>query len=318
VSIASDVESAQRPTVSVVIPVYYNEESLGELADELAIVESRLADLGAGLELIFVDDGSRDASLARLLEIKRKRPATKIVKLTRNFGATQASRTGFRFVSGDCFLTLAADLQDPPDLIVEAYRRWSGGAKYVICSRTRRADGLMAGLFAGVFYRLLRMFVVRDYPRRGYDVALMDKQMLPFIRDSAKNIHTPLYAYWLGFEPSVFEYTRLGRRHGRSRWTFRKRLTLLIDSLLGFSVVPIRIISLVGLIIALSSATYGVSVVISALAGNREVPGFATLAVLLTFLASLILLTLGVIAEYVWRIHDEVSRKPESVIDEVF
>ncbi|MEP7158352.1 MAG: glycosyltransferase family 2 protein [Chloroflexota bacterium] len=308
----------KRATVSVVVPVYYNEHSLLELAGELGSVEIDLQALDMDLELIFVDDGSGDASLARLLEIKQARPATKVVKLTRNFGSVQASKTGFRFVTGDCFLILAADLQDPPQLIFEAARRWRAGAKYVVCVRGSRSDSVGARLFAAIYYRLVRWLAVPNYPPGGYDLALMDREMLPSMRDSAKNINTPIFAYWLGFKPETIEYTRRARRHGRSRWSFRRRLTFFLDSILGFSIVPIRVISLLGLVTAVVSVAYGILVTFSALTGNRPVPGFATLAAMFTFLISLVLLTLGVIAEYVWRIYDEVSRKPEAVIDEVY
>lgn len=305
-------------TVSVVVPVYFNQDSLEELFAALQTVESQLTELGLGLELIFVDDGSGDASLARLLDIKRRRPATKVVKLTRNFGAVQASKTGFRFVTGDCFLILAADLQDPPELIVEAARRWREGAKYVVCARDARQDSMSSRLFAAVYYKLVRWAAVPGYPKGGYDLALMDKQLLPLMRDSAKNVNTPLFAYWLGFEPETIHYTRQRRRHGRSRWSFRRRVTFLLDSLLGFSIVPIRAISMLGLVTAVASVTYGVVVAVNAVFGTRPVPGFPTVVALLTFLVSLVLLTLGVIGEYVWRIFDEVSRKPETVIDAVY
>src|SRR5512141_14943 len=220
-------EPERHATVSVVVPVYYNEESLPELAGELASVETQLALHNMTLELIFVDDGSGDASLAQLLAIKRDRPATKVVKLTRNFGSVQASKTGFRFVTGDCFLILAADLQDPPQLIVDAAARWRAGAKYVVCVRGSRGDGFAARLFAAIYYRLVRWLAVPNYPAGGYDLALMDKQLLPLMRDSAKNINTPLFAYWLGFKPEIIEYARRQRQHGRSRWSFRRRLTFL-------------------------------------------------------------------------------------------
>ena len=312
---------AARPipgTVSVVVPVYFNEGSLLELFGALQAVEGQLSELGMALELIFVDDGSGDASLQCLLEIKRQRPATKVVKLTRNFGAVQASKTGFRFVTGDCFLILAADLQDPPELIIAAARRWLAGAKYVLCARSGRRDSLVSRTFAALYYRLLRWVVVPGYPAGGYDLALMDKQLLPFLRDSAKNINTPLFAYWLGFQPETIHYSRQRRRHGRSRWSFGRRVKFFLDSLLGFSIVPIRAISALGLLTAAVSMIYGVSVAANALLGRGSVPGFPTLVALLTFLLGLVLLTLGVIGEYIWRILDEVSRKPETVIDAIY
>lgn len=304
--------------VSVVVPVYYNESSLAPLMGELAQVERQLAEREMELELIFVDDGSGDGSLSELLKIKAARPQTKVIKLARNFGAIHASKTGFHFVTGDCFLILAADLQDPPELILELVDKWLAGAKFVICVRRDRDDPFTSKLYAKIYYVLLRFFVVRNYPTGGYDLACMDKAFLPHLRDSSKNINTPLFAYWLGFKPEQLEYTRRKRRYGKSRWTFSKRLTFCLDSLLGFSVLPIRLISLAGLAISSLSFLYGLTIVINTLLGRRDVQGFATIVALIAFLLGLVIVMLGVIGEYVWRIFDEINKRPEAVIDEVY
>jgi dolichol-phosphate mannosyltransferase len=305
------------PTVSVVVPVYDNEGSLAPLFEELRSVEEGLRERELRLELIFVDDGSRDRSFEALRTIKQVRPETKVVKLTRNFGAVHASKTGFRFVTGDCFLILAADLQDPPQLILEAVDRWRQGARFVICVRERREDSPLTKAFAWLHYRLVRWLVVSDYPRGGFDVALMSRQLLPHMIDSARHANTPLFAYWLGFEPEVITYVRRRRRHGKSKWSFRKRAGFFVDTLVGFSVVPLRAMSLFGGLVSLASFSYGSVIAINALRGLKGAPGFATLTVSLSFLIGLVIVMLGVIGEYLWRIYDEVSRKPESVIEVV-
>jgi dolichol-phosphate mannosyltransferase len=308
---------ALRKKLSVVVPVYFNQDSLRPLFEVLERIEGELDRRGLDLELIFVDDGSRDGSLAVLRELKGRRPATRIVKLTRNFGSVQASKTGMRYVTGDCFLVIAADLQDPPEMIVEMAERWLAGAKFVLGVRRSRPDKGLSKLFASIYYALLRWMVIPDYPRGGFDVALMDRAFLPHILDSAKNLNTPLYAYWLGFEPVVLYYDRRPRQHGRSRWTFAKRLKFFLDSLLGFSIVPIRAMSLFGMVVALASFGYGSVIAVNALRGIRDAPGFATLAVILSFLLGVVITMLGVIGEYLWRIFDEVSRRPEAVVEEV-
>lgn len=304
-------------TLSVVVPVYCNEQSLPLLFDALMEVEAGLRERNLRLELIFVDDGSRDGSLAVLRELKRRRPETTVVKLARNFGAVHAAKTGLRFVTGDCFLYLAADLQDPPELILEMADRWLRGAKFVICVRQARADGLGARLFSGLYYLLVRLLVMDNYPRGGYDLALMGREFRPYLLESARNVNTPLFAYWLGFWPETIHYVRRKREHGKSGWTFRKRLKFFFDSLLGFSIVPIRAISGFGVLVSLASFAYGAVIAFNALRGVREVPGFATLAVILSFLLGVVIMMLGVIGEYLWRIYDEVSRKPEAVIEEI-
>jgi glycosyltransferase involved in cell wall biosynthesis len=305
------------PTLSVVVPVYFNEPSLPLLFDALTEVEAGLRERGLGLELIFVDDGSRDGSLAALREIKRKRPATKVVKLTRNFGAVHASKTGFRFVTGDCFMILAADLQDPPELILQMADLWRQGAKFVVCVREDREDSPVSTLYSRLYYRLIRLLVVRDYPPQGYDVALMSRDFLPYLLDSSRSVNTALFAYWLGFEPVKIHYTRRKRLHGKSRWTFFKRVKFFLDSILGFSIVPIRLMSFFGAFVSLASFGYGAVIAINALRGLGSVPGFPTLVVIISFLLGVVIMMLGTIGEYLWRIFDEVSRKPEAVIDEV-
>ncbi len=303
--------------VSVVVPVYYNEGSLPPLLDELRAVEGQLLARGLELELIFVDDGSGDGSYRELLKIKEQRPATRVIKLSRNFGAVHASKTGLQFVTGDCFVVLAADLQDPPELILDMVESWQAGSKFVICVRRKREDPRLTRLFARAYYRLLRSTVVKDYPDGGYDLALMDRALLPHMQASSKNINPNVFAFWLGFKPDCISYERRKRVHGKSRWTFTKKLKFFLDTLLGFSMVPLRAISVIGLVVALLSAGFGVFVVMNAILGRYEVPGFATLAALICFLLGLLICMLGVIGEYLWRIFDEINKRPEAVIDEI-
>ncbi|MCK1545776.1 glycosyltransferase family 2 protein [Bradyrhizobium sp. 160] len=303
--------------VSVVVPVYFNEQALPDLFGKLGYVESKLEEQGVQLELIFVDDGSGDNSLALLRQFKLARPATKVIKLARNFGAISAVKVGIDHLSGDAFLFLAADLQDPPDLIPEMVAHWLKGKKYVICERTDRDDPLGTKMFSAVYYKLLRKFVAPSYPQQGFDLALMDKVFVPYLRQSGKHVNFPLFPFWLGFAPEKIQYKRLARKHGKSRWTFGKKWKLLIDSIFSFSFAPVRIISSIGLLVSVASFSYGALVVVSALIGKIELPGFATLAALISFLLGLIIVMLGVISEYTWRIFDEVNKHPYAVIDEI-
>lgn len=304
--------------LSVVVPVYFNAGSLPRLFDEFAKIETLLHERAVSLELIFVDDGSKDDSLARLLEFKTRRQETKVVKLTRNFGAVHCSKTGFKFVTGDAFMIVAADLQDPPGLILEMVDRWLSGSKYVICERITRDDPVASKIYSKIYYKLIRTLVIRDYPEGGYDMALMDKAFLPYLVNSSKSVFTPLLAYWLGYKPHVIHYHRPAREHGKSGWTFGKKFTAFLDVILGFSITPIRAISGLGAIVALCSFLYGGAVVISALFRQIPVEGYATVVALITFLLGLIIVMLGIIGEYLWRIFDETNKRPETVIEEVW
>ena len=304
--------------LSIVVPVYFNEPSLTQLFETLLGVERRLLERNVEMELIFVDDGSGDGSLSELFKIKQRRQSTKIIKLTRNFGAVQATKTGLQFVTGDCFVAVAADLQDSPELIPSLVDKWLHGSKFVICKRTHRGDPPLSKLFAYIYYKLVRFFVVEDFPSRGYDLALMDRALLPYMQNTSKNINPPVFAYWLGFQPEVVLYERRKRIHGKSRWTFRRKVKLFLDSLLGFSVVPIRMISFIGFLVSVASIGYGIWIVISAFRGKTVVQGFATIVTIISLLLGLVIVMLGVIGEYIWRIFDEINKRPEFVIDEIY
>jgi polyisoprenyl-phosphate glycosyltransferase len=304
--------------VSIIVPVYFNAESIPILFDRLQNIESSLAVMEMAMELIFVDDGSTDNSLNELLIIKKSRPATKVIKLTRNFGAVHASKCGMQFVSGDCFLLLAADMQDPPELIIEMVQKWLAGSKFTICKRISRDDPTVSKIFARMYYWFLKKLVISDYPNNGYDMALMDSALLPYLQQSSKNLHTPLLAYWLGYQPEVIPYHRTKRIHGKSGWTFAKKFKTFLDVMFGFSARPIRLLSSIGAIVSLSSFIYGISIIINAYIGQIPLPGFASIVALISFLLGLVILMLGMIGEYLWRIFDELNKRPEVVIDEIY
>jgi dolichol-phosphate mannosyltransferase len=307
-------ELTTRRTLSVVIPVYWNADSIPLLGEKLSEFEQNLEALDLTLEVICIDDGSGDNSLAKLLELRSRRAGTKVLSLSRNFGSVAASKTGLRFVTGDCFIIVAADLQDPLEQVFEMAKHWKAGHRLVISRRESRDDPFMTKAFAWLYYRLVRLLVVKDYPAGGFDLMLMDRMMLPYLAGSGKHTNPTIYAFWLGFQPVILPYHRRSREHGKSRFTFAKKLNFMIDSISGFSVVPIRLISGFGMIVALLSFMYGLNLFIYAALGHSAVRGFYTLATLIAFFSGLILVMLGVVGEYIWRIFDNVNAKPESVI----
>ncbi len=306
---------AERPVLSVIIPVYWNAASLPRLEEELEWLRGELDARGMGMEAIAVNDGSGDDSLAGLLAIRARRPWLRVVSLSRNFGAVAASKTGLRYVRGDCFIIVAADLQDPLSQVLAMVDEWRGGARFVISRRVARGDPPSTRALAWLYYRAVRWLVVPDYPEGGFDLMLMDRIMLPFMAESARSTNPNMYAFWLGFSPVILPYERRAREHGKSRWTFRKKLNFMIDTISGFSVAPIRLLSGFGLAVALAAFAYGANIVVQAALGNMEVQGFPTIVALIAFFSGLVLVMLGVIGEYVWRIFDNVSRKPESVVE---
>jgi len=304
--------------ISIIIPVYFNAPSLGDLHRELVALEEKLLTINMELQLIFIDDGSQDNSLEKLLEIKGIDDRITVIKHTRNFGSMHAVKTGLRFVTGDCFSLLAADLQDPPDLVFEMAKRWLVGSKFVICERESRDDPIVSKIFSKIYYKLVRAMVLDDFPEGGFDLSLMDKDLLPYMVNSAKNSYVPLLAFSLGYKPDVIFYHRKRREHGKSKWTFSKKFKVFLDVMLGFSVTPIRTISAIGAVVSLMSFSYGLLIVIQAFVEGNPVDGFPTIVSLITFLLGLIILMLGVIGEYLWRIFDETNMRPEAVIEKVY
>jgi dolichol-phosphate mannosyltransferase len=287
--------------------------------EKLEWFESELSRRNLALELIFVDDGSQDSSFARLMEFKKRRPATKIIKLIRNFGAVAASTTGYQYVTGDCFTILAADLQDPVEKVLEMVEKWIEGYRFVICVREKREDPPTSKLFAWFYYLVVKALVIKDYPRGGFDMMLLDKTLLPYMIRSGSNLNPNMYAYWLGVPHASLSYIREKRRHGKSRWTFTKKFNFFLDTITGFSVSPIRLASLFGLTVACVSLLYGGWILINAFFGEKfALPGFATLAILISFFSGLILFILAVMGEYLRRIFDIAINKPKSIVEETF
>ena len=304
--------------LSVIVPVYENAGSLPDLFSALQAVEKKLLTMGLALELIFVNDGSQDNSLSKLLEFKKKRPATRVVDLSRNFGEMAAIKEGSKFVSGDCFLSLAADLQDPPSLIIDMAQWWLRGERYVIAVRQSRHDPLLSKLFSSIYYFLLRWLVIKNFPKGGFDVALMDKIFLPFYQQGSKSFFAAILSHWLGFTPKIIYYDRATRKYGKSKWTFGKKFIAFLDIFLGYSAKPIRFMSLFGLVIALASFGFGIYGIIDRLYGDQVVPGYASLVALVAFLLGLVIMMLGIIGEYVWRIFDENNKRPSAVVKDIY
>jgi len=305
-------------TLSVIVPVYYNAESLWELYERLHTIEQSLIARDIGMELVFVDDGSGDNSFEVLLAIKHQRPKTKLIKLTRNFGTVASSWTGFSYVSGDCIVVLAADLQDPPEQIVPMLDAWEQGYKVVFSTLRSRNDPLLTKILSAFYYKLLNVMVVKDFPKGGAGIALMDKSLLPYMRQLGRGVHCAMYLYLLGFEAKLLPYDRQERKHGKSRWTFKKKFFYFLDTITGFSATPLRLISGIGLSMSLLSLAYGTKLIISALINGIEVPGFVTIAVLINFSTGIIVLMLSIIGEYLWRIFEIISHYPKSVIAKTY
>jgi dolichol-phosphate mannosyltransferase len=305
--------------LSLIIPVYYNEENLPVTWEAMAAPLANLPD-GLDWEVIFVDDGSGDGSYTRLKEIQQTEPErVRIVKLSRNFGQVAAILAGFRVARGDCCVVTSADLQDPPELIVEMAERWRGGEhKIVLAVRAGNEDARPKRVLSRIFYRAMRRFALPNMPDGGFDYFLVDRSVVDIMNESdEKSSFLQGQVLWTGFTPELIPYTRRRREIGRSRWTWSKKLEYLIDGFVSYSDAPIRLITLVGLFISLCSFAYAFLILVLRIWWSLPVVGWAPLMIVILMLGGVQLVMLGVIGEYIWRGNHETRRRPSFVIEEV-
>jgi polyisoprenyl-phosphate glycosyltransferase len=302
---------------SVVIPVFQNRPNLPDTIPRL--LELRTALPRYEVELVFVDDGSTDGSLELLLQAQARDGAEiRIVKLTRNFGQTPAIQAGLRYATGDCVGIISADLQEPCELFVEMVRAWERGAKYVIAERSERSEGRWHRAVSSIYWRLVQRFAFPDFPPLGYDFCLLDRQIVEGINGiNEKNSSIFLLIYWLGYRPVRLPVTRAVRGKGKSQWSLVRKVGFTIDTLIAFTHVPARLISVFGLTMAAACLIY-LLVLLAVWAFYQSAPpGWMTVVGLLTLIGSMILFSMGIISEYLLRILDESRKRQPYVVDAV-
>jgi len=304
----------KRDLVSVVVPVYFNAASLPRLVERL----KKVADAADhDTEVIFVDDGSGDDSWAAISAIARDWPATRGVRLTRNFGSQMAIVAGLAESRGDAAAVLSADLQEPPELLPEMVAAWRRGATAVLAVRRSRPEGLATRAAAGFYYRTLRRLAFADMPAGGFDCFLIGRPAVDFLVES-REVHTSLpgLLLWGGFPTALVPYDRVAREEGVSRWTFGKKFKYFIDAVISFSYVPLRWMSVAGAILALCAFAYAVFLVVYKVLHGQPMQGWTSLMVALAFFSGVQLLSLGILGEYLWRTLDAARARKGFLVRE--
>lgn len=302
---------------SIVVPIYYNELNLPYTIPRLQKLQEVLSEFE--LEFVFVDDGSQDNSLEFLLRAQQQDKRIKIVKLSRNFGSMAAVQAGLKQASGDCIGIISADLQDPPELFVTMIEKWGDGNKVVMATRADRDESFSQKIFSNFYYYLMDRFALKGYPKGGFDFVLIDRQILEEINKiNEKNTNIMSLIFWLGHSQATIAYVRQKRLQGKSKWTLSKKVKLFVDSFVSFSYSPIRFMSIIGMVTAFLSFIYGLLVITNAIFGYIPLQGWTTIIALITFLLGLIMVMLGIIGEYLWRILDESRKRPAFVVDEIY
>ncbi|MBI4678160.1 MAG: glycosyltransferase family 2 protein [Elusimicrobia bacterium] len=302
-------------TVSVVVPVYNNAETLFELHRRLV---EHLDGLSPKVdhEIVFVNDGSTDGSLVALRELRVKDARVALVDLSRNFGQVPAILAGWDHSNGDAVVNIAADLQDPVDQIGRMVAEWEKGSDIVVSYREERRDNVFSRLASAAAYSLWR-WSLPQLPPGGFDTALLSRKALDAVRSlQERNRFFQGDILWVGFDVKFIPQARLPRLAGESGYTFAKKMRYFLKSYLSISYLPIRFMSLVGFLTALAGFIYTV-VVLHAYLHGKPPFGWTPIMLVILFLGGLIMIMLGIIGEYVWRIYDETKRKPLYIIKDL-
>lgn len=302
------------PANSLVVPVYRNASSIVALVDAISDIA---AQVDGGLEAIFVVDGSPDDSSARLRDaLGASVLSARIVEHSRNFGAFAAIRTGMSLARGGHIAVMAADLQEPPDLIVTFLRRLASGEVDVVAGQ-RKSRNDRGDASSKLYWRLYRRFVLGDIPPGGVDVFACTAAVRDVIC-SLEEVHTSLVGqlFWVGFRRELVPYDRLPRP-GESGWTMRRKFRYLSDSVFAFTELPVRLLWLVGIIGMTLGIVIGAIVLVARATGTITVPGYAATVLILLLFLSLNSLGLGIIGSYVWRAYDTIKRRPGAIVRDV-
>lgn len=300
------------PPLSVVIPVYNEQENIQELYRRLVIA---LDEVEPSYEIIFIDDGSRDNSLELLAKIAQQDARVTVISFARNFGHQAAISAGLDQACGNAVIVMDADLQDPPEVLGQFIAKWREGYAVVYAIRAQRKEGWLKRALYAAFYRLLQRVANIDIPLDAGDFCIMDRRVVDVLaRMPERNRFVRGIRSWVGLNQVGLAYERAARHAGETKYSYGRLVTLALDGLISFSFVPLRVISLVGIVISLISLGLGVVYSIQKITVGLYPPGFATTIVAILFLAGMQLITVGVIGEYVGRIFEEVKRRPMYVV----
>jgi polyisoprenyl-phosphate glycosyltransferase len=299
---------------SLVVPVYRNEESIADLVAAVGRIDRALEHR---LEAVFVVDGSPDRSYERLdAALPSSGLHARLIALSRNFGSFSALRAGMAAARGEFIAVMAADLQEPEELIVEFFRALEREPVDVALGvRSGRSDPMTSRIAASTFWWLYRRFVQREIPPGGIDVFACNRAFRDHLL-ALDESNTSLVGQiiWLGFRRKLVPYRRLPRRHGRSAWSLSRKMKYLSDSLFAFSDLPIRALTWAGIAGLAFSVLLGVVVLVAKLTGAIPIPGYAATVLTIIFFAALNSFGLGIIGAYTWRAYENTKRRPQAVV----
>jgi glycosyltransferase involved in cell wall biosynthesis len=315
---APQSENEKNIRLSFVVPVFNEAEAVSAFVNSVKAVFGELDTLS--LEIIFVNDGSHDDTLIRLLELQKQFSEICIVDLSRNFGKEAALTAGLDRSSGNVVVPIDVDLQDPPELVLQMIEKWREGYDVVFAKRVNRtADKWAKKTSAKLFYRLINKISEHKSPENVGDFRLMDRSVVEALRTlpESKRFMKGLFA-WVGFRSVAVEYTRTERVAGTTKFNGWRLWNLALDGITSFSIVPLRIWTYLGGLVASISFLYAIFLILKVVISGTDVPGYASLMVAVTFFGGLQLIGIGVIGEYLGRSYIESKRRPIYLVRKVY
>jgi glycosyltransferase involved in cell wall biosynthesis len=305
--------SRQGKRLTIVVPMHNEAPVLGQFFER---IEAATKDLGVAVEIICVDDGSRDETLSGLVQKSARDRRVKVIALARNFGKEAALTAGIEAATGDMVVPIDADLQDPPELIAEFVARWEEGYDVVYGARAdRSSDSAMKRTTAKLFYRIFNGVADLEIPVSAGDFRLMDRQVVEALnRLPERNRFMKGLFAWVGFRQIGVSYVRPERAAGTSTMGYLRLWRFALDGITSFSTAPLRIWSVIGLIGAAVAVIYAVVLILRVLLVGREAPGYASLMVAILFSFAIQMIAFGVLGEYVGRLYQEVKGRPIYVV----
>lgn len=295
--------------LSIVIPMYNEESNIDYLFERL---QSVLDQMNLTYEFVCVNDGSRDKTLSFLIAHHQRNPNIKVIDLSRNFGKEIALSAGIDFAQGQAVIPIDADLQDPPELIADLVNKWREGYDVVYATRrSRQSEGWLKRFTANLFYRLISRISRVPIPRDTGDFRLIDRQVVEALKKMPERTRfmKGLFA-WVGYRQTSVYYDRPQRYKGKTTWNYWKLWNFALDGITSFSLIPLKVWTYIGLSLSLMAFLYATFLILRTLIFGVDVPGYASLMVVVLFLGGVQLITLGVIGEYVGRIFEEVKNRP--------
>ena len=306
--------------ISIIVPVYYNQDNLLPLYADLKekVFDKLKENTNTEYELIMVDDGSKDNSYKVMQDLAKIDSNIKIIHLSRNYGEHAAILAGLSQCTGDCAVRKAADLQEPSEMILDMMKKYDEGYKVVLATRADREEPIVQKAFSNLYAFLMRKLALHNMPKGGFDSFLIDRQVIDFlVKMQESNTSLMSQILWAGFETATVPYIRKKREIGKSRWTLSKKIKLVYDSLISFSYFPIKMITNVGFFSFFISVMLLLIIIYKKFVGKIDVEGYTSLIMVMLMAFGIIMLSIGILGEYLWRTYDAARKRPPYIIEKV-